>query len=111
MRKSRETKATPIAWKGRVRIIALFQRILFFTLVATATAGCVSATPLLTAEGKTRFFLDCGRQGVAKCIAKANEICPDGYVIDGDSKETSWSFNRYGGGSSTARTMTITCRS
>jgi hypothetical protein len=83
---------------------------LFLISTVACISACVSATPLLTSEGKTRFFIDCGRQGTAKCIEKANEVCPNGYSIDGQDQRTGWSFNRYGGGTVSATTMTVTCK-
>ena len=80
-------------------------------ILGALMAGCaVTATPILTGDGKQRFFLDCGRQGTANCLLKANEVCPQGYAIDEDKAQTTWSFNRYGGGSSRTTTMVVTCK-
>ena len=78
-------------------------------LAACATRGA-TATPIQTGDGTQRFFLDCGRQGMAPCIVKANEVCPQGYTIDGQDGRTGVEVGRFGGGTYTQSTMRITCK-
>jgi hypothetical protein len=94
--------------EGGIKIM----KYIVISLVIVAIGGCaVTATPILTGNsGEKSFFLDCGRQGEAKCIAKANEVCPQGYEITKNDSQTSWSFNRYGGGQNTVSQMTIQCK-
>ncbi len=75
-------------------------------------AGCATttATPMRTADGKDRYYVDCKRSGMAKCIEKANELCSNGYTVDNQAQRTGWSVNRWGGGSSTESAMQVTCK-
>jgi len=80
-------------------------------LVVVLLAACTTATPMRTGDdGKERFYLDCGRQSMAQCIAKANEVCPSGYTVDKQDQRTGWGFSQYGGGSRTESAMTVTCK-
>ena len=79
-------------------------------LGACAGRGATTATPIQTGDGMKRFFLDCGRQSMARCIAKANEVCPEGYSIDGQDQRTGVEVRGFRGGSSTQSTMNITCK-
>lgn len=80
-------------------------------LVAVLLAACTTtATPVRTGDGAQKFYLDCGRQGMAQCFAKANEVCPNGYTVDDQKQRTGWAFSQYGGGSRTESAMTVTCK-
>jgi len=79
-------------------------------LIGCASRRATTATPIQTGDGTQRFFLDCGRQGMARCIAKANEMCPQGYNIDGQDGRTGVEVGRFGGGTYTQSTMRITCK-
>ena len=47
---------------------------------------------------------------MSQCIAKANEVCPNGYAIEDQKQRTGWAFSQYGGGSRTESAMQITCK-
>jgi len=79
-------------------------------LVILAACATTTATPIQTGDGTKRFFLDCGRRGMAQCITKANEVCPQGYNIDGQDQRTGVQVSGYGGGTYTQSTMRITCK-
>jgi hypothetical protein len=65
-------------------------------LVAVLLAACATttATPIRTGDGVQKFHLDCGRQGISQCFAKANEVCPKGYTVDDQKQRTGWGFSQ-----------------
>ena len=78
--------------------------------IVALTSCATTATPINLGDGKSRFFLDCGRQGMAQCIAKANEVCPQGYNIDGQGQRTSVQLEGAGAGTHIHSTMRISCK-
>lgn len=81
---------------------------------ACRSAPSIPATPILTGDaaagGPKRYLLECGTATEGECIARANEVCPQGYEIASADQRTSWRFNRWGGGSSSSRTLTLHCK-
>lgn len=91
---------------ARIALLALV------CLVGACRSGpSIPATPILTGDdGRKRYLLECGQESEGACIARANEVCPQGYDIASTDRRTSWRFNRWGGGSSTSGSMTIHCK-
>jgi hypothetical protein len=50
--------------------------------------GCVSATSMVMANGDYGYDISCGGliHGMADCLKKAGEVCPDGYQMLGSNE-------------------------
>lgn len=56
----------------------------YVILVVLVLGGCATATPVRTnPTGPGEYFIECNGLAVpwAKCFAKANQMCPNGYDI------------------------------
>ena len=91
-----------------MKILALIPVLLLSA--SCASAPPVTATPINSGGNAHKFFLDCGRDGKAKCIEKANEVCPGGYDVTDEKEKTGVDVGLYGGGSYTQTTMEIQCK-
>ncbi|MBO0765697.1 MAG: hypothetical protein J2P50_14070 [Hyphomicrobiaceae bacterium] len=104
------------------------QKIAIAAAAACLLAGCVSSTPIHTADGGQGHAISCSGAGLYgtyvaswnQCLERAGEICgARGYDILTKSEETGVlggsSYNQYGGGASVStsknRSMVVRCKS
>lgn len=79
-------------------------------VLAVLVAGCgVDPVKMNTSDGSSRYFMNCGDDKGA-CVAKANELCPNGYTISNESNKTQMSFNVWRGGSESEITVEVQCK-
>ena len=74
-----------------------------------ALSGCATATNIPLPDNQAGIAIDCPNR-VAKCYAKAQEVCPNGYEIMDKGSQTVGGFANGVGAIGSRTTLIIRCK-
>ena len=73
---------------------------IFLFLLAAFMGGCASSQKIIGPDGNTAYAIECSDEGLTwnDCLAEAGKVCPSGYTILRENKESGNAFraDKYG---------------